>query len=96
MQSCFRFASILEPSFAAMATLTIKNVPNELYEQLKHTARAHSRSINSETIVCLKRALNHVQHDEEALMARIRNLRAEFPSQLTEEQRTRAVNEGRA
>lgn len=79
-----------------MATLTIKNVPDELYEQLKYCARAHRRSINSETIVCLERALNHVQHDEEALMERIRRLRAEFPAHLTEEQRRRAVNEGRA
>lgn len=79
-----------------MATLTIKNVPDELYKQLEHSARNHRRSINSEAIVCLERALNHVQPDEEALMERIRQLRAEFPTRLTEEQRRRAVKEGRA
>ena len=79
-----------------MATLTIKNVPDELYRQLKHSANTHRRSLNSEAITCLERALSHVQPDEEALMERIRQLRAEFPTRLTEELRRRAVEEGRA
>ena len=40
-----------------MASVTIKNIPDELYEQLKESANAHHRSINSELIVCLERVL---------------------------------------
>ena len=40
-----------------MASLTIKNIPDELYEHLKQAANAHHRSINSELIYCLERTL---------------------------------------
>jgi plasmid stability protein len=40
-----------------MASLTIKNIPGELYEQLKQAANAHHRSINSELIYCLEKVL---------------------------------------
>ena len=33
-----------------MATLTIKNLPNQLYERLRAQAKWHRRSINSEAI----------------------------------------------
>ncbi len=38
-----------------MASLTVKNIPDELYQHLKQAANAHHRSINSEIIVCLER-----------------------------------------
>jgi plasmid stability protein len=40
-----------------MASLTIKNIPDELYEHLKQAANAHHRSVNSELIYCLERTL---------------------------------------
>ena len=40
-----------------MASLTIKNIPEDLYEQLKQSANAHHRSVNSELIYCLERTL---------------------------------------
>jgi len=33
-----------------MATVTVENIPDELYERLKASARANRRSINSEII----------------------------------------------
>lgn len=42
---------------ASMASLTIKNIPDNLYEHLKQAANAHHRSINSELIHCLERSL---------------------------------------
>jgi plasmid stability protein len=44
-----------------MASLTIKSVPDDLYEQLRQSATQHRRSINSEVIVCLQRALRSSQ-----------------------------------
>ena len=56
-------------------TLTIKGVPDELYERLKQTAAANRRSINSEAIVCLERSLHRPPKDPEAILARVRALR---------------------
>ncbi len=39
-----------------VATLTIRNVPDDLYELLKQSAKQHRRSINSEAIFLLERA----------------------------------------
>ena len=39
------------------ATLTLKNIPDAVYEHLKRSAEAHGRSMNSEAIVCLEAAL---------------------------------------
>jgi hypothetical protein len=38
-------------------TLTLKNIPDEVYERLKLSAEVHRRSMNSEAIVCLETAL---------------------------------------
>jgi plasmid stability protein len=40
-----------------MATVTLKNIPDEIYSRLKQTARRHRRSLNSEIIVCLEKSL---------------------------------------
>lgn len=40
-----------------MANLTIKNVPDDLYEQLKQRAAENRRSLNSEAIVCMEQAV---------------------------------------
>lgn len=40
-----------------MPALTVKNIPDELYHQLKASAQAHRRSLNSELIHCLESAL---------------------------------------
>lgn len=78
-----------------MPSLTIKNVPKELYEKLKETARHHRRSMNSEIIVRLERSLQHVSPDEEDLADRIRTLREKFPGHLTDADLRHSRDEGR-
>jgi len=58
-----------------MATITVKNVPPELYEKFKELAKANRRSINSEVIVCIERAVRARRVDPEAALARARQLR---------------------
>jgi plasmid stability protein len=38
-------------------TLTLKNIPDDVYDRLKRSAEMNRRSMNSEAIVCLKAAL---------------------------------------
>lgn len=44
-----------------MATLTLRNVPDELYQRLKEQAAAHRRSLNQETIAQLASAVSHLR-----------------------------------
>ena len=36
-----------------MPSITVKNVPADLYERLKQSAQANCRSINAEILVCI-------------------------------------------
>lgn len=58
-----------------MPALTIKNVPQELYEKLKHSAAAHHRSINSELIFCLEAMLTPRRITPSERITRARALR---------------------
>jgi plasmid stability protein len=60
-------------------TLTLKNIPNAVYERLKISAEAHRRSLNSEAIVCLEAALLLNQLPVIDRLARARALRATLP-----------------
>jgi plasmid stability protein len=53
-----------------MPTITLKNIPDELYERLKESAADHRRSLNSEVIVRLEQALLSVRIDPDAFLAR--------------------------
>ena len=57
-------------------TLTLKNIPDEVYEQLKTSAEAHRRSLNSEAIVCLESVLLPGRLAPAERLARARALRA--------------------
>lgn len=61
-------------------TLTLKNIPDEVYERLKVSAQAHRRSMNSEAIVCLETALLPNRLGPAERIARARTLRAALPT----------------
>jgi plasmid stability protein len=85
----------LEP--ATPTTLTLKNIPDEVYERLKAAAAQHRRSINSEAIVCLESALHLPRRvSVEERLERIRRLRESLPGGgLNEEDIDAFKNEGR-
>jgi plasmid stability protein len=56
-------------------TLTLKNVPDEVYQRLKASAEVHRRSLNSEAIVCLESVLLPGRIDPGERLARARALR---------------------
>jgi plasmid stability protein len=68
--------SITEPTRQSnMATLTVKNIPDDLLELLRGAASAHRRSLNSEILITLERALAPRPRDPEELLAQVRDLR---------------------
>ena len=59
----------------AMYSITVKNIPDEVYEKLKRSARRNRRSINNEIILILERSLQSKQMAPEAFLARARQIR---------------------
>jgi len=57
------------------ATLTLKNIPDEVYARPKGSAVAHRRSMNSEAILCLEKALLPARVDPAERLPRARQLR---------------------
>lgn len=79
-----------------MANLTVKDLPDALYEKLKSQAHANRRSIASEVTVLLERALGERATSEEDLLDRAKRLRDRTPTRLTEAKRREALRRGRA
>jgi plasmid stability protein len=61
------------------ATLTLENIPDELYLRLKAAAESHRRSLNSEAIVCLEAVLLPGRATAEEVIARARTIREALP-----------------
>lgn len=80
-----------------MATLTIKNMPDELYQDLKQQAMMNHRSLNSEAIVSLALVVNKNRVSAENVLLKARALRVkENPTiVLTDEVIKNAKEEGR-
>ncbi len=60
-------------------TLTLKSIPDDVYERLKALAASHRRSLNSEAIVCLESVLLPGKMAPADRLARAQALRASLP-----------------
>ena len=58
-----------------MPTLTVKNIPDGLYAQLKRVDKMNRRSLNSEIIVCIEKAVRSQRIQPDAYLTRARQLR---------------------
>ena len=86
-----------------MATLTLRNVPDDLVARLKLRAKQHRRSLNSETIASLEladaaatglAASQPLQGlDRDAALARITDLQARFTKTAKQSPQRRAAAE---
>ena len=80
-----------------MATLTIKNIPDALYQDLKQQAKLNHRSLNSEAIVSLALVVNKKTASAQNILLKARALRVEENtiSDLTDEVINNAKQQGR-
>lgn len=62
-------------------TITLKNIPDAVYEQLKVAAEVHHRSLNSEVIACLETILLPIKKAPLERLARARILRSRLSIQ---------------
>jgi plasmid stability protein len=79
-----------------VASITVKNIPDELYIRLKEAAQAHHRSLNNEIIYCVERILCPHKIDVALHLATATKLRAKTTRHpLTDDELKSAINEGR-
>ena len=80
-----------------MPTLTIKGLPDQIYQRLKAQADANRRSLNGEIIVCLERAVGPTRFDPEEWLAEVRAFRDGLPREpLADRELREARRSGRA
>lgn len=80
-----------------MATITLKNIPDRLYERLKYFAKLRRRSLNSEIIFNLEKSMGLAEEDPQKLRQEGKALRQRLAkeAQLTDEEIENAISEGR-
>lgn len=78
------------------ATITLKNIPDDIYARLKEAADAHHRSLNSEVIACLESTLLPARVSAQERIARARQLRQGIgPSKFSASEIDKAIAQGR-
>jgi plasmid stability protein len=70
-----RFGTI-GPLVDGMKSITVKNIPDAIYERLKESAETNRRSLNSEIIACLERSVVLRRLDVEQIIQRADEIRA--------------------
>lgn len=67
-----------------MPGITLKNIPDALYQQLVDIARHHHRSLTKEILFALERHVQQPSHDKTELLQRIRAVRDRYPPNISE------------
>jgi len=79
-----------------MATVTVKNIPDELYDRLKSVAEINRRSINSEIIMCIENTVISRRLNLDEVLENARQLRKLTARHLiSDEKFNKAKTEGR-
>jgi plasmid stability protein len=61
---------------ADMVSITVKNIPEEIYERIKQQAKANRRSVNSEIIAIFEQAIpKRTPMDVNVILERARKVR---------------------
>jgi len=78
-----------------MPSITVKNIPEEIYDRVREQASAHHRSINSEIIACLEKTVKPRQVSTDDILKEARRLRKKAKGSLSSEEIESAINQGR-
>lgn len=80
-----------------MPVLTIRNVPDDVYDRLKARAHGNRRSINSEAVEILRLGvIGRAEVDVHGYLARAQAVRERATGYVTDHEITRAKRSGRA
>lgn len=80
-----------------MASITVKNIPQDLYEKLKLAASINHRSLNNEIINCFEAVLMPRQLSVADKLLRAKKIRAQISTGgFDPDEIKKAIEEGRA
>ena len=82
-------------SIAMPTNITIRDIPDEVYEKLKQQAELHQRSINSEVIFYLKQMVGSHRPDPDQVISRAKKLKRKAKGSLTLKDIRQAIDQGR-
>lgn len=78
-------------------TITLKNIPDEIYSRLKAVADSHHRSLNGEAIACFEKVLLPTRLSASERIARAAEIRKELVGiSFSAEEIANAIDEGRS
>ncbi|MDA8108421.1 MAG: hypothetical protein M0015_07310 [Betaproteobacteria bacterium] len=69
-----------------MPSITLKNLPDDLYRRLGTIAKSRRRSLSKELLVALEEHARRVPVDEKAVLDRIRKVRERYRPVMTDKQ----------
>ena len=78
-----------------MPSITVKNIPDKIYEKLKQQAELHHRSVNSEIIACLEKTVESNQVSSENILYQARQMRNKVKGSIPAEDIEKAIQSGR-
>jgi len=67
-----------------MPGITIKKIPDDLYQRLVDTARTHRRSLAKEIVVALERHVGRAAQDKQALLETIQTVRERYQRTISD------------
>lgn len=76
-------------------TITIRDIPDDVYAKIKEQARLHHRSINSEVIVCLQKLVQSNRRDSDQIITRAKMLKKKSKGTLSMDEIQQAIHQGR-
>ena len=79
-----------------MPSVTIKNIPENIYKKLKARAKANHRSINGEIMNVLTHEVNEPDLNVEEFLKQAEEMRKRINISVTDEELIAYKNEGRA
>jgi antitoxin FitA len=78
-----------------MPSITVKNIPEDIYNKLKRQAEAQHRSMNSEIIACLERYVEPTRVSPDEILRQARMMRNKVRGSLSAEEIQDAIDQGR-
>ena len=78
-----------------MPNITVKNIPDSIYNKLKQQAQTQHRSMNSEIIACLERTVEPKRVSPDKILRQARMMRKKVRGSLSAEEIQDAIYQGR-
>ncbi|MGF1671787.1 MAG: Arc family DNA-binding protein [Balneolaceae bacterium] len=78
-----------------MPSITVKNIPDSIYNKLKKQAEAQHRSMNSEIIACLERSVDPRRVSSDEILYQARMMRKKVRGSVSAEEIQDAIDQGR-